>query len=97
MTTVVQLRSGQQRIVTKQQLAAHLGRSMRWIELRVVDGMPCLSGNDRYGRRRFDLTAVEAWLAGGRAKTPSVGDRVAELERQVAELAAQLSELRRTA
>jgi hypothetical protein len=41
--------------VTKQQLAAELGRSTRWIEQRVNEGMPVESSNDRHGRRLFDL------------------------------------------
>jgi excisionase family DNA binding protein len=48
-----------ERWVTKRELAAHLGMSERWIELRVRDGMPSV----RFGRsRRFLISEVEAWL-----------------------------------
>ena len=40
MSTVVQLRPGTPRLLTKAQLAQHLKRSPRWIELRVREGMP---------------------------------------------------------
>lgn len=86
--------SGSQ-VVTKQQLAAHLGRSTRWVEQRVAEGMPVIEGTDRYGRRRYDLAKCEAWLAAGRPKRANREDRLAALERQVADLAHQVSELRR--
>lgn len=76
-------------ILTKGQLAKHLGRSPRWIELRVRDGMPVLEGSDRYGRRRYNLLAVEAWLRSGRpspSTKTSLEERVASLERQLGEL-----------
>jgi hypothetical protein len=44
---------------TKRELADHLGFSVRWVELRVRDGMPAR----RMGNRlRFQISAVEAWL-----------------------------------
>jgi excisionase family DNA binding protein len=44
---------------TKQELAEHLGFSVRWVELRVREGMPAR----RMGQRlRFQISAVEAWL-----------------------------------
>ena len=47
--------------VTKKHVAAHLGFSTRWVELRVREGMPSrLVG----GHRRFRLSVVEAWIAG---------------------------------
>jgi len=88
-------RGGPSPTLTKRQLAAHLDRSERWVELRVRDGMPCNPGTDRYGRRRFDLPAVEAWLAAGRPKS-SPPDRLAVLEAEVASLRADLDKLRRT-
>lgn len=54
-------RAGQEAWVTKPHLAAHLGMSERWIEMRVRDGMP----SQRFGRsRRFRISEVESWLAG---------------------------------
>jgi phage terminase Nu1 subunit (DNA packaging protein) len=80
-------------LLSKAQLAARLGRSTRWVELKMREGMPVLDGTDRYGGRRYDLREVEAWLAQGKRTKPR--DRVSELERQVAELAAQVAELAR--
>lgn len=45
--------------LTKQELARYLGFSLRWVELRVREGMPC----ERFGSRlRFQRTEVEQWL-----------------------------------
>jgi excisionase family DNA binding protein len=50
--------------LTKQQLAAHLGYSTRWVEYRIHEGMP----HERFGRRmRFRASEVEAWLKGEHA------------------------------
>lgn len=48
--------------LTKRQLANHLRRSTRWVELMTRDhGLP--AGWDRHHReRQYDLQAVEAWL-----------------------------------
>jgi len=81
-------------LLTKKQLAAVLSRSERWIELKVKEGMPIEEATDRYGRRRYNLRLVQAWLDDGRPKAARV-DRIAVLERRVAELAAQVAELRR--
>jgi hypothetical protein len=75
------------------ELAAVLSRSERWAELKAKEGMPMEEATDRYGRRRYNLRLVQAWLNDGRPKAARE-DRVAALERQVAELAAQLAELR---
>ncbi len=83
-------------LLTKKQLASHLCRSERWIELKVNEGMPVEDATDRYGRRRYNLRLVETWLHAGRPKTVAREDRISALERQVADLAAQLAELRRT-
>ena len=93
VSNVVKLPSRQPVLVSKKQLAAHLGRSTRWIEQRVASGMPVEEATDRYGRRRYDLAAVEAWLAEGQPKPPhaSLEQRVASLERPLGDL------LRRTA
>jgi excisionase family DNA binding protein len=46
--------------MTKQQLANHLGMSIRWVEMRVRDGMPMM----RFGSRpRFRASQVEDWIS----------------------------------
>lgn len=53
------VRRGREAWCTKQELAAHLGFSVRWVELRVREGMPAR----RMGQRlRFQVSAVEVWL-----------------------------------
>jgi phage terminase Nu1 subunit (DNA packaging protein) len=48
-----------EQLVTKKQLAASLGFSTRWVELRVREGMPSVViGN----RRRFRISEVMRWL-----------------------------------
>lgn len=48
--------------LTKGELARCLGFSIRWVELRVREGMPC----ERFGARlRFQRTLVEKWLKAG--------------------------------
>jgi hypothetical protein len=90
---VIQFPSRAARLVTKRQLAAELGRSERWIELKARDcGLPVYD-TDRFGRKRYDLPAVEAWLRG--AKRAPRRDRVRDLEEKVAQLAAQVAEMRR--
>ena len=91
---LVQLPALGQRLLTKKQLAAHLGRSERWVELKVKDGMPVEEATDRYGRRRYNLRLVQAWLDDARPKAAR-RDRLTVLERQVADLAVQVAELRR--
>jgi phage terminase Nu1 subunit (DNA packaging protein) len=88
VSNVVVLPTRGPRLLTKRQPAAHLGRSTRWLELRTREGMPVLEGTDRYGRRRYDLAAVEAWLANGKPRKRE--DRIGALERRVAALEAQL-------
>jgi phage terminase Nu1 subunit (DNA packaging protein) len=83
-------------LLTKKQLAARLGRSQRWVELRVHDGMPVEPGSDRHGRRRYDLHHVEQWLRDRPANRSTRQDRLGKLEQTVAELAAQVAELRQT-
>jgi len=84
-------------LLTKKQLAAHLARSTRWVELRVGEGMPVEEATDRYGRRRYNLRLVEAWLADGRPKAAKREDRIAALERKLADLAVKVDELGRAA
>ena len=83
-------------LLTKKQLAAHLRRSERWIELRVHDGMPVEQGADRYGRRRYDVRLVEQWLRDRPASSSKQQDRLGQLEQAVADLAVQVAELRQT-
>jgi hypothetical protein len=47
--------------LSKREIATHLRFSVRWVELRVNEGMPC----ERWGGRlRFRASEVEAWLRG---------------------------------
>src|SRR4051812_7368055 len=95
MTSATQLSLAVEQMLTKRQLADHLGRSTRWVELRVREGMPSEPPTSRLPRRRFRLSEVEAWLANGTPKpaTPQA-QRIAELEERVAQLAATLEQLR---
>lgn len=46
--------------MTKRQLANHLSMSVRWIEMRVREGMPMVHfGN----RARFRASQVENWIS----------------------------------
>ncbi|HEV3094974.1 MAG TPA: hypothetical protein VGY30_10725 [Solirubrobacteraceae bacterium] len=81
-------------IITKKQLAAHLGHSPRWVELRVKEGMPVLPSTDRHGRRRYELSACEQWIAKRPARTPGGQDRLTALEQRVAALEAELARFR---
>lgn len=45
--------------VSKAHVASYLGRSTRWVELRVRDGLPSQMIG---GRRSFRLSAVDAWI-----------------------------------
>jgi excisionase family DNA binding protein len=54
-----QRRSGTEPWLSKRQIAEHVGFSVRWIELRVAEGMP----HRRMGNRlRFQRSTVEDWL-----------------------------------
>lgn len=53
--TVVQL----EKWLTKAQLADFLGCGVRWIEMRVAEGMPSAM---IAGRRKFRPSEVEPWL-----------------------------------
>ncbi len=46
--------------VNKAQVAAHLGRSKRWVELMAREGMPSSMIG---GRRAYRLSEVDAWVA----------------------------------
>jgi len=47
--------------LSKRQIANYLGRSTRWVELRVREGLPSKMIG---GRRGFRLSEVEAWIDG---------------------------------
>lgn len=83
------------RLLTKQQLAQHLNRSPRWIELRVNEGMPS-ENLDRRGRRLFDLHAVEDWIANGQPVATSTGERLEHLEREMTRLHDRIRNLERS-
>lgn len=81
-------------LLSKKQLAQHLGRSERWVELRVREGMPSVPPSARFGGRRFSLADVEGWLGEcERVRARPVVERVAVLEREMAGLRARLREL----
>jgi hypothetical protein len=49
-----------ERWLCKRDLADHLGFGIRWVEYRMLEGMP----HKRIGgRARFQLSSVETWLA----------------------------------
>jgi phage terminase Nu1 subunit (DNA packaging protein) len=84
MSNVVQLTpSGHHVVLNKKALALRLGCSTRTIENRMREGMPTL-GPDRFGRQRYDLAAVEQWLAAAPATVTL--DRMGQLERRVSAL-----------
>jgi phage terminase Nu1 subunit (DNA packaging protein) len=88
---VVRLPSASGRLLSKKQLASELGRSTRWVEMRMREGLPVLPRRTPGEHARFDLDAVRAWLErrSDRATVP-IEERVARLEREVARLAAAL-------
>jgi hypothetical protein len=95
VSNVVQLRASEA-LLNKQQLARYLGRSTRWVELRVRDGMPSEPPTKRFPHRRFRVADVEAWLrGGGRPPLPAHSDRLAVLESEVASLRALVEQLQR--
>jgi hypothetical protein len=58
--------------LSKAQIAMHFGRTTRWVELRMRDGMPHRKdGRSRYARTMFRLSEVEAWME-DRGRTPDV-------------------------
>ena len=79
--------------LTKKQLAQHLGRSERWVELRTKEGMPSLPPSRRFASRRFILAEVQSWLTDGRSTKRTTAERVRELERQVGRLGDRIARL----
>lgn len=80
------------RLLSKRELAAELGLSRRWIELRMREGLPVVPRAHHGEQARFDLAQVRAWLdaRADQPARPSLEQRVHELERAVDTLAAQL-------
>jgi phage terminase Nu1 subunit (DNA packaging protein) len=80
-----------QPLLTKKQLASELGRSTRWVELRMKEGLPVLPRRLPGEHAWFELAAVREWLD-HRAEhhVETVEERVARLEREVARLAKAL-------
>jgi len=54
-------RLGMEPWLSKREIAAHFGRSTRWVELRMREGLPSKMIG---GRRGFHLSDVEAWIDG---------------------------------
>jgi hypothetical protein len=93
---VVPIRPQTAPMVSKKALAAHLGRSTRWVELRTAEGMPSIPPSKRFSTRRYNLAQVETWLAGDRGKPPASSvERIAALERAVTEQQARIEALER--
>jgi hypothetical protein len=58
--------------------------------------MPSIPPSKRFSTRRYNLTLVETWLAGDRAKpSTSTVERIAALEQTVAEQQARIEALER--
>jgi phage terminase Nu1 subunit (DNA packaging protein) len=81
------------RLLSKRELARELGRSVRWIELRMREGLPVEPRTNPREHARYDLANVRVWLE-QRPVAPEVSlrDRVDVLERQVQQLARQLDQ-----
>jgi hypothetical protein len=81
-------------LLTKKELAVELHRSERWVELRQREGLP-VADTDRFGRRRYRLADVQAWLHEFSQRPRSTADRISALEAQVASLTATVEQLQR--
>lgn len=91
MSNVVRLnRNVPGRLLSKRQLAAELSRSPRWVELRMREGLPVEPRATPTEHARFDLGKVRAWLDGRAEQPATLEQRVAQLERRLGTLAAQL-------
>lgn len=78
------------RLLTKRELARELGRSKRWIELRMREGLPVQSREHPGEHARYDLVAVREWLDRRPAQP------VVSLEQVVAELRERVAQLEQT-
>lgn len=76
------------RLLTKKELARELGKSTRWIEIKMRDeGLPVEPRASRHEDARFDSGKVRAWMdLRAAAKPLSLEERVRVLERTVASL-----------
>jgi phage terminase Nu1 subunit (DNA packaging protein) len=90
---VVRLPSTRRILLSKKQLAAELGRSTRWVELRMREGLPVQPRRCAGEHARFDLDEVRQWLDARTGQTigPKLEERVARLEQELARLAAALN------
>lgn len=70
---VYQLPAARPVLLTKKQLAVHLRRSTRWVEMQMRRGLPVEAATDRFGGRRYDLAKVEAWLRDGEPDAAGAG------------------------
>jgi DNA-directed RNA polymerase specialized sigma24 family protein len=73
------------------------GPSARPSEWSGRNGVRVRSWSKRYPRKRYDVLACERWLGDSERKRLIAAERIAALEAQVASLAVQVEELRRTA
>lgn len=49
--------------LSKRQIAMHYGRTTRWVEMRMRDGMPHRKdGRSREARTMFRLSECDAWM-----------------------------------
>lgn len=88
---VMRLPMNPHRLLTRKQLASELGRSTRWIEMRMREGLPVLPRQLPGEHARFELAAVREWLdQRAELRVEPVEHRVARLEREVARLAQAL-------
>jgi hypothetical protein len=66
-------------LLSRQQLAQRLGRSLRWVDARVREGMPSEPPTEGFPHRRFQIDQVDAWLEERGATRAAVAVDDAEL------------------
>jgi phage terminase Nu1 subunit (DNA packaging protein) len=79
--TVVSI--NQRGLLTKKELAEHIGRSDRWIEQQQHKGLPVAERNTQ-GWNLYKLADVEAWMRQERPKTTE--QRLTAVEAELATL-----------
>ena len=81
------------RLLSKRELARELGRSTRWVEMRMREGLPVTARSNPREHARYDLARVREWLD-QRPAAPEqpLAERVAVLEAQVARLTGLLEQ-----
>ena len=77
-------------MLRRQELAQRLGRSLRWVDARVKEGMPSVPPVGQSRRRRFVLDEVEAWLE-RRAPADPAGESQGTQPGDVQQLASSLT------